>query len=113
MAQDEELLADYNGTFLECRDLMHSWRTLGYYRSGGWGSTHRTLICTRCGMERDDDWDGVLVRHRYQQPDNYKIDGVRVTKADIRHEQLRRATVYDTKDEMKKNAPRVRKPRLD
>lgn len=98
-----QVLAEYDETFLTCRDLMHSWRILGHFRSAGWGSTKRLLRCERCRMERTDDFDGVVVRHRYDQPEGYRIEDTRVSKADVRKEQLRRAHVFDTEEEMRKH----------
>lgn len=97
-------LAEYNETYLTCRDLMHAWRVYGYYRDGGWsGTTKRLINCERCGMERTDAWDGITVRHRYDPPDGYRIEGVHLSKADVRAEQLRRASrIFDSKEEMKK-----------
>lgn len=99
-------LAEYNDTFLECRDLMHAWRIFGYYRAGsggGWGGTNRLLKCARCGMERTDRWDGITVRHSYNQPEGYRIEGVRLSKGDVRAEQLRRARqIFDSEEAMKK-----------
>lgn len=97
-------LAEYNETYLTCRDLMHAWRVFGYYRGGGWtGATKRLLKCERCGMERTDAWDGITVRHTYDQPDGYRLEGVHLSKADVRAEQLRRASrIFDSEDEMKK-----------
>lgn len=101
------VLADYNETYLVCRDLMHAWRPLGWYRKVGWsgaGNTHRLLVCDRCGMERDDRWDGAETRHSYAQPDGYHVEGVRISKADVRAEQLRRAKrIFDSEDAMRKN----------
>lgn len=96
-------LAEYNETFLACRDLLHAWRPLGYYRDGGWGGTKRLLKCERCGMERTDAWDGVTVRHTYNQPEGYRLEGVRLSKGDVRAEQLRRArTIFDSEEAMRK-----------
>jgi len=98
------VLAEYNETYLTCRDLMHAWRVYGYYRGGGWnGATNRLLKCERCGMERTDAWDGIVVRHNYDQPDGYRIEGVRLSKGDVRAEQLRRArTIFDSEEAMRK-----------
>lgn len=106
------VLAEYNETYLTCRDLMHAWRIVGHFRTAGWGgSTKRLVQCQRCAMERYDQDDGVVVQHRYNQPDGYKIEGVRLSKREVRQEQLRRASnVWDSEDEMRK-ALKGKKPR--
>lgn len=106
------VLAEYNPTYLQCRDLMHAWDVVGHFRTAGWASTKRLVRCARCGMERYDQDDGVTVQHRYNQPDGYKIEGVRLSKREVRQEQLRRAAgnIWDSEEEMRK-ALRKRKPR--
>lgn len=104
-----DALHEYKEVFLECRDLMHQWKVRGYYRKAGWTGTFRSVVCRNCGMERDDRWDGATVRHTYQQPEGYRIPELHVTKGDIRQEQLRRARVWESREEMSRHAPRVRK----
>lgn len=97
------VLAEYNETYLNCRDLMHSWRTVGFFRSAGWGSsTSRSLLCDRCGMERTDIWDGVTVRHNYRQPEGYRVEGRTISKGEVREEQMRRSHIYDSEEAMRK-----------
>lgn len=105
------VLAEYSETYLACRDLLHAWRIRGYYRAAGWGGTNRLLVCERCGMERIDNWDGITVRHQYNQPEGYRIEGVRLSKGDVRSEQLRRAKqIFDSVEEVRKATRRRRSP---
>ena len=51
----EVALSTYDETYLECRNLGHVWRVVGYFR-GATGAVLRHLRCQRCETVRVDNW---------------------------------------------------------
>jgi hypothetical protein len=99
-------LKGYDDTYLDCRDLRHVWRSVGYWREPD-GIVARLLRCQRCETERTDRWDRTSFdRHpsRYHYAKGYEIamaDGQQRTDAhDVRAEAVRRATVYANESSM-------------
>jgi hypothetical protein len=94
-------LTQYDGTYLECRNLGHVWRVAGYYRDGD--AVLRRLGCQRCETERTDRWrrDGERLSARYAYADGYRMGtGEGVKPYEVRAEMMRRATVYRNEAEM-------------
>lgn len=94
-------LRDYDPNFLACRDLQHPFTIIGYHRTND-GGTRRRLRCGRCGAIGYDHLTAVGTRRKgrsYQYPDGYLIVGG-VPKDTVRVEQMRRAHVYRTEDDM-------------
>ncbi len=94
-------LHEYDGTFLDCRDLRHSWQRQGYWIQNR--RVYRRLTCERCETERIDVWskDGLRFSSRYEYTDGYLVPGHgAIAPRDIRHEIIDRATVFDTEDQM-------------
>jgi hypothetical protein len=99
-AETTELDKSYPANFLDCRDLRHPWRAVGYYHAGGY--IIRVLICPRCDTTRRDRWsaDGSRYPPTYTYPDGYRIGGGGVAMYEVRQEVLSRVTVYETEDQM-------------
>lgn len=99
-AEAGEALDNYDETFLECRDLHHPWRVLGFYRVGA--EIRRRLICSRCSTEATDVWrpNGERIKRGYKYVEGYNIKGGGVTPFDVRREVLARVTVYDNEANM-------------
>lgn len=76
--------------FLECRDLRHPFKVVGYFRDNG--HVCRKLVCPRCTMEAIDTWTqtGMREPRRYYAPEGYYLSGSGVTMQDVRIEVLRR-----------------------
>lgn len=93
------ILKNYDGDFLECRDLRHAFSVVGYYRQGG--EIRRSLSCIRCPMQATDRWkpNATRINRTYNAPTGYRIKGG-VPTIQVRQEVLRRATVFNTEDEM-------------
>ena len=86
---------------MECRNLGHVWRILGYYRDGD--AVLRRLGCARCDTERADRWrrDGLRLSARYTYADGYRRGpGEGIKPFEVRAEMIRRATVYRNESEM-------------
>lgn len=98
-------LTEYDGTYLECRNLGHVWRVAGYYRDGE--VVLRRLGCMRCETDRTDRWrrDGFRLPSRYGYVEGYKIEGADtpVRPVDVRVEMMRRATIYKDEADMLAN----------
>lgn len=98
-------LKTYNETYLECRDLRHAWRLLGFYKQGS-GQLGRRLACTRCNTVRHDIWSnsGERIKAQYDYVDGYSLKGSGgIEQHDVRREQIRRANVqgvFRTEDEL-------------
>lgn len=98
---EEVEIRQYDSTYLECRDMMHAWKTVGYYNAGS--CVERLLVCQRCRMQALDflDQNGVKVRsRRYLYPDDYQVEGG-YEKSDVRAERLRRTKVYASEATMR------------
>jgi hypothetical protein len=96
----EERLSHYDDAFLECRDLRHPWRVIGYYSQAG--EARRTVECQRCGTQRVDRWslDGrVRLAAYYRYAADYRI-GEGITLAAVRHEVINRVTLFASEAEM-------------
>ena len=96
-------LGNYDGTYLNCRNLGHVWDVVGYYRLDG--EVRRRLDCARCGCERLDRWgtNGYRFGSAYTYPEAYRVSlegDERLTTTDVRMEVLARAVVYASQDEM-------------
>lgn len=93
-------LADYDGTFLECRDLRHAWVVQGYFSHRG--QVARQLVCTRCETVRRDIWrpSGVRKGANYDYPEGYIIPGGGVRQLDVRKTVMAKATVYMSQQAM-------------
>lgn len=94
MADD---LTQYNGRYLECRDLRHAWVTIGYYRKDG--NIARDLRCSRCTTIRTDVF-GYKKVTSYDYPDEYHLEGT--TPMDVvRQEVFQRAVFHDTEIDLR------------
>jgi hypothetical protein len=96
----EKHLGDLPDTYIECRDMRHSWKRQGGYREvqGSRNLVARTLACTRCGCERTDvisvsTFDRVSTTYHY--PEGYTVKGNKSTKRGmvVRREAYRRWAV--------------------
>ena len=87
--KDEEFFAervhDLPDTFIECRDLRHSWKRQGGYRpvKDSKSLVARTLAWSRCDCERTDvinfrTFDRVSTSYHY--PEGYTVKGNKATK---------------------------------
>lgn len=96
-----ELLHNYDKKWLDCRDLRHTWKLLGYYRANN-QDVFRTLRCERCECEATDHWtaSGYRWPRRYEYPDGYQLKGSRVAAVEVRVEVLSRATIFESQDQM-------------
>lgn len=94
-----ELDDAYPESFLDCRDLRHSWRRLGTFHA--YGEIVRVLLCSRCDTERRDHWspNGFRLRSRYIHPNGYKLGGD-VDQQAIRQQVLHRTNVFDSEAAM-------------
>jgi hypothetical protein len=94
-------LANYDGDYLDCRNLGHVWASRGFFR---WGNGVRRLLdCQRCGNQRTDTWSsqGERLGAAYTYPEDYKVGWPRTaTRADVRIEIVRRAVIYNTQEEL-------------
>lgn len=95
----DELLADYDPTYLECR-VDHSWNIIGIFQQGG--EFRRLAICRNCDMDRYQRWtaSGATLPTLYRRPDDYKLPG-EVTKTDVRRSILGTSTIYQTEGTMR------------
>jgi hypothetical protein len=97
-------LGDYEGSWLECRNLGHIWKVWGYYRRGA--DVYRHLDCQRCHTERVDHWgsNGARLGNRYHYIDGYQLrsddDHPRITTTDVRLEMMTRAKVFASEEAM-------------
>ena len=100
-ARAEELLHDYDSTFLECRSVAHRWVVVGYYRQAG--EILRRLVCDRCDTERTDHWrpTGARIANAYRHADGYLLAGTGgVDRTIVRREVLGRVNVYENEESM-------------
>lgn len=79
---------------LRCRDIGHHWEENfgGYERRRGapWG-TRRILLCTSCGMERNElvNTQGEAMSRHYDRPNDYgKVS--KLTKNEARKKRIQR-----------------------
>jgi hypothetical protein len=98
-----EALHAIKDQYLECRDLLHAWRTIQDFQVRDadtrrkTGILRRLLECDRCGTQREDlIWLRTFERlsSRYIYPDDYRAPGHHrgiTAKTDIRAEVWRRA----------------------
>lgn len=93
-------LENYADEFLECRNIGHQWRRVGFFESGG--LVLRRLTCVRCDTDRTDRWgrDGARHQPRYDYADGYRLTGWNPAAQVVRVETIRRATVYTTEAAM-------------
>ncbi len=108
----EEALTNYDGTYLDCRDLRHAWIRQGYWSDGG--AVKRRLLCERCGTTRTDSWsfDGrERLSGSYDYVEGYLLEGVdgHAAATDVRHEIVSRATVFDSEQSMLESLARRRR----
>jgi hypothetical protein len=91
----DNVLVDYDATYLLCRDVKHAWDIEGYWRERG-GQVRRKLHCLRCETTRTDVWTakGGRLRNQYVYPEGYRLAGGIDLKS-VRVEELRRVKVYD------------------
>ena len=98
-----EALSHYDESYLDCRNLGHVWRVLGYFR-GATGLVLRHLRCQRCETIRVDKWalNGDRVGSQYHHSEGYLIPdlGAPVNSHDVRVEMIRRAVVFASEAEM-------------
>jgi hypothetical protein len=90
-------LGDLPDTYVECRDMRHSWGRRGGYQevTGSKNLVARDLECSRCGCVRTDvinvsTFDRVSTAYHY--PDGYTVKGNKSTKRGmvVRREAYRR-----------------------
>lgn len=89
-------LGEYPDAYLQCRDLRHHWKILGYYRSDG--GYKRRLQCSNCPTTAIDTIRGWVTKRTYSYPENYHLTG-RVKVAEIRVEAIDRAAVYESEED--------------
>lgn len=97
-------LRSYDDTYLQCRNLGHRWRVLGFFKAPD-GVTCRSLQCDECDTKRTDYWDsrtGERFQGRYNYAAGYHLsaDGDYAHASDVRIEVMRRATVYANESAM-------------
>ena len=95
-----EVLHQYEESYLECRNLRHAWKVVGYFREGG--EVRQRLACMRCPTEVTARWSprGDRIARSYSYPDGYCIKGSHVTPYDVRVEVLQRVTIFNTEGDM-------------
>jgi hypothetical protein len=94
-------LDDYDDKFLQCRDIRHPWEIQGYWQEGAFNK--RRLICPRCETVAIDTWraNGAREARRYEYAQGYQKKGSGgVDPSEVRKEQLRRAQVFGSQEEM-------------
>src|SRR5262245_35777315 len=93
-------LQAYAAEYLECRNLGHQWRTIGFFESGG--LVKRRITCQRCDTDRTDRWqrDGVRRSPSYSYADGYRLAGFNPPAQALRVETIRRAVVYESETAM-------------
>lgn len=91
--EQQQAIRSYDFEYLQCRDTGHLWlpsSVLPPRRMKKGGTTgklyERTLQCSRCGMVRIDRYFMGQVSHSYDQPDDYKLPGVRRGTWELREE---------------------------
>jgi len=101
-ADDDTLGPNYPVDYLQCRDLRHAWKLVGYYRANG--HIVRALVCERCDMDRHDRlWSsGRLAGRTYTPPEGYYVPGG-VELVDVRAELMDRFTIFESEDDMVKD----------
>ena len=99
-AQHEESLHAYEDTFLECRDLKHSWKRQGAWNEGT--RICRRLVCTRCEMVRIDRWrpNGYREVPRYIPPPGYYLKGDSYTPVEVRREVISRIELFGSEADL-------------
>lgn len=110
----EDVLNSYDETFLECRDLRHAWRRIGYWNEG-WRVV-KLLQCQRCPTTRRISMraNGAIIDSKYEYPDGYQIKGAGmggVPGDKLRVEAMKRARVWASENEMMEalKKPRARR----
>jgi hypothetical protein len=89
--------------YLECREMGHRWKKLGYFH---FRATHGQGVCRKSLCERCDttryNWyesDGARLWTEYEYPDHYLLQGTgRVLPKEVRREAIRRAAVFASED---------------
>lgn len=101
----DRVLRGYADDFLDCRNIGHLWRSVGFFR-GTDGTVHRRLTCDRCGTDRTDRWvrdTGERLQGRYRYASGYQVstdEGEKPYAVDVRLEVMRRAKVYANESQM-------------
>lgn len=97
---DDQRLRGYEAEYLDCRNLGHVWRTVGFFQ--GEGIIRRRLACQRCETERTDRWSHAGERRSasYRYAEGYKLEGIAPAATQVRLELLRRATIYRSEADM-------------
>jgi len=99
----EEALSAYDEGYLECRNLGHPWRVIGYFR-GASGLVLRHVRCQRCETVRIDKWalNGDRIGSTYHHAEGYLMPGLggAVNPHDVRVEVIKRAVVFASEGEM-------------
>lgn len=104
---EEFSLDDYPDEYLECRDNMHSWRTIGYFRDGGHVS--ELSSCTRCRSRkmRTMTRSGTLTQHsRYEHAEGYLVPSGHgyIDKAAVRRQRMSRfGGIHESAEELFKS----------
>src|SRR5215471_13408803 len=80
----EVALESYDETYLECRNLGHVWRILGYFRGARWGL------------------NGDRIGASYHHSEGYLFEGLEapVNAHAVRIEMLHRATIFENEASM-------------
>lgn len=94
------ILRSYDRKFLECRDLHHVWTVIGYFNESA--GIARLMACRRCGTRRTQTWGRGLEAggNRYEYPDYYLTDGVRLTGPDVRRAVLGDVRVWGNREQL-------------
>jgi hypothetical protein len=95
------LLANYEGTYLDCRNLGHVWVSRGFFRYGN--GIRRLLDCQRCGTQKVVTWtsQGERLGASYEYIDGYRAPaGERFSPQQVRVEIIRRAVIYTSQEDL-------------
>ena len=92
------LLREYDRKYLDCRDLHHVWVVIGYFNDPK--GIARRMECRRCSAVRTQTFGRQYESggNRYQYPEGYLTEGVRIEGTDVRRAILGSVDVYDSEE---------------
>lgn len=102
MAKKAHAVGEIDDAYLYCREKGHHWQHKNDHLTFGarkrLAEAERSWLCHTCGTTMTETVsvpDFVIVRRKYDYPDNYLTDvpamGGRMLRADVRREQFARA----------------------
>lgn len=90
-------ISEWEDSFLECRDMGHTWAEVNYDPMPDRKVVNRSLLCSSCTAERIDKIarkSGEIIGRKYNYPKGYiktrQYKAGDMRKAEIRAEVLRR-----------------------